>query len=103
MIDGLDRVNPRKAQEAPCLLDDIAERGQPTALPDHVEQVAVLRRGGIGPMTGSTGARLRPLQPDEHRPPRRVARIADGPVLTLPPPIGQVMPTHGLSVPREAA
>ena len=102
-IDGRDKVDPRQAQEAPRLLGDIAERGQATALPDHVEQITVLGRGGIGPMTGSTGASLRPLQPDEHRPPRCVTCIADGPVLTLSSPVGEVMPTHGLGVPREPA
>jgi hypothetical protein len=55
---------------------DNAELNKTTALADHVEQIAVLGRGRIGPMTGGAGARVRPAEPDEHRPAGRVAHIA---------------------------
>jgi hypothetical protein len=87
-IAGPDKLGLRQAQKAPRFLGDIAERGEAATLPDEVKQITVFGRGGIGPMTGSTGARLRPLQPHKHRTSRRVARIADSPVLTLPLSVG---------------
>ena len=37
----------RQAEEAPRLIGDVLEIDEATAFADHVEQVAVLRRGGI--------------------------------------------------------
>ena len=46
-----------KPQKAPRLLGDIAEIGQAAALADDVEQIAMLTRGGIGPIAGSASCR----------------------------------------------
>src|SRR5690606_37447043 len=49
------RFRTRQAQKATCLLDDIAKVDETAALTDHVEEIAILGRGGIAPMP--SGAR----------------------------------------------
>ena len=48
-------------------------------------------RRGIGPFAGSALAGFGALQPDEHRPAGRVARVADQPVAALAASGGKVM------------
>ena len=51
----------RQAEERARLIGDILEVDQAAAFADHVEQIAMLGRGGIGPVPGGalTGFRLR--------------------------------------------
>lgn len=53
-------------------------------------------------MPGCARAELRPAEPDERRPARRVANVAHRPVATLAPPFGQVMAADRLGIAREA-
>ena len=96
------RFGAGQREEAPRLLGDIAKVDEPAALADQVEQIAVFSRGGIGPMPGCARAELRPAEPDEHRPARRVANVAHRPVAALAPPFGEVMAADRLGVAREA-
>jgi hypothetical protein len=100
---GLARFELRQAQKAPRLLGDVAKVDEAAALTDDVEEVAIFGRGRIGPMTGSTGAGVRPAEPDEHRPAGRVAYIPHGPVATLAPAVGQIVATDRLGIAGEAA
>ena len=43
-------AGPRQVEEAARLVRDVMEIGKAAALADHVEQVAVLARGGVGLM-----------------------------------------------------
>ena len=73
------------------------------ALADHVEEIAVFGRGGIGPMPGGAGTGFWSAEPDEHRPPGRVANVAHRPVVALPAPVGQVTAAYRLGFTGEAA
>src|SRR5581483_8092817 len=53
------RFGARQTEKASCLLDDIAKVDETTALADHVEQIAIFGRGGIGPMPGGAGTGVR--------------------------------------------
>jgi hypothetical protein len=46
------------------------------ALADHVEEIAIFGRGGIGPMPGGAGIGVRSAKLDEHRPAGRIANVA---------------------------
>ena len=43
-------LEPRQAQKATGLGEDVAELNEPAAFPDHVEQIAVLTGGRVGLM-----------------------------------------------------
>ena len=60
-------------------------------------------RGGIGPMPGGAGTGFWSAEPDEHRPPGRVANVAHRPVVALPAPVGQVTAAYRLGFTGEAA
>src|SRR5665213_2985992 len=96
------RFGAGQREEAPRLLGDIAKLDEPAALADDVEEIAIFSRGGISPVPGCARAELRPAEPDEHRPARRVADVAHRPVAPLATPVGEVMTAHRLGVAREA-
>ena len=48
------RLGSWQAQEASCLLHDIAEINQPAAFPDHVEQITMLAGRRVGLMFNCT-------------------------------------------------
>ena len=100
---GSARFRARQPQKAPRLLGDIAEVDETAALADHVEQIAIFGRGGIGPMPGGAGTGFRPAKPDEHRPAGRVANVAHRPVAALASPVGQVMAAYRLGLAGETA
>ena len=55
--DGLwaaARFGARQTEKASCLLGDIAKVDETAALADHVEEIAVLPRGGVGLMFNCT-------------------------------------------------
>src|SRR5271170_7035903 len=93
----------RQTQKASGLIGDIAKVDETTALADHVEEIAVFGRGGIGPMPGGARTGFWSAKPDEHRPARRVANVAHRPVAALPPPVAQVMAAYRLGLAGEAA
>src|SRR5580704_17195104 len=96
-------LGARQTQKASCLIGDIAKVDETAALADHVEEIAMFGRGGIGPMPGGAGTGFRSAKPDEHRSARRIANVAHRPVAALPPPLGQVMAADRLSLAGEAA
>ena len=81
------------------LVGDVLEVDQAAAFPDHVEQVAMLAGGGVGPFAGRPFRRL--LEPDEHGAARRVAHVAHQPVAAFAPSGGEVVAAHRLGVARE--
>jgi len=99
---GWGRFLGRQTQKASCLIDDIAKVHETAALADHVEEIAILSRGGIGPMPGGSGTGVRSAEPDVHRPAGRVANIAHRPVAAPAPPIGQ-MAAYSLGIAGKAA
>jgi len=60
-------------------------------------------RGSVGPMPGSAGTGVRSAEPDEHRPPGRVAYIAHRPIAALAPAIGEIVTAYRLGITGEAA
>ena len=103
--DGLGaaaRFRAWQREEASRLLGDVAEFDETAALADHVEQVAVFGRGGIGPVPGGAGTGLRPAEPDEQRAAGCVANVAHRPVAALTPPVRQVMAADRLGLAGEA-
>ena len=100
---GCGRFCARQAQKASRLIGDVAKVDETAALADHVKQIAIFGRGGIGPMPGGAGTGFRSAEPDEHRPAGRVANVAHRPVAALAPPVGQVMVADRLGIAREAA
>ena len=93
------RVRARQAQEAARLVGDVMEIEKAAALADHVEQVAVLARGGVGPFAGRSLRRL--LQPDEHGASRCIADVTDQPVAAFAPAVGEVVAAYRLGLARE--
>ena len=71
-------------EESLGLPDHGAEVAEPECLADHVEEIAELGRGGIGPVAGGAGAGLRSAEPDEHRPAGATPHVADDPVAPDP-------------------
>ena len=82
------------AAEAPASAAPSAARGRQL----YYSVGCVHCHGGMG-QGSSAGARLAP----EPLPAAAIAAFIRATNTPMPPPIGQVMPTHGLSVPREAA
>ena len=79
-----------------------AGRGRPgprraRAMPDEIEQVAVLSGGRVGPLPGNTGT----VQADEERAPASAFEIAGDPVPALLAALGQVTPADGLGARAE--
>ncbi len=79
-----------------------AGRGRPgprraRAMPDEIEQVAVLSGGRVGPLPGNTGT----VQADEERAAASAFEIAGDPVPALLAALGQVTPAHGLGARSE--
>ena len=97
------RFGARQTEKASCLIGDIAKVDETAALADHVEQIAMFGRGGIGPMPGGAGTGVRSAEPDEHRPAGRIANVAHRPVAALAPAVGQVMAADRLGIAGEAA
>ena len=97
------RFGAGQREKASRLLGDIAELDEPATLADHVEQVAVLGRGRIGPAPGRAGAAVRPAQPHEHRPAGRVANVAHRPIAALASTLRQVMAADRLGVAGETS
>ena len=93
------RLGVRQAEERTRLIGDVLEVDQAAAFADHVEQIAMLAGGGVGPFAGRPFRRL--LEPDEHRAARRIAHIAHQPVAALPAAGGEVVAAHRLGVARE--
>ena len=98
---GALRFGARQTQKASCLIGDIVKVNEAAALTDHVEQIAIFGRGGIGPMPGGAGTGFRSAEPDEHRPAGRIANVAHRPVATPAPPVGQVMAAYRLGIAGE--
>jgi len=95
-----DRVRHAADSESVGLIGDIAKVDETTALADHVEEIAVFGRGGIGPMPGGAGTRFWSAKPDEHRPAGRIANVAHRPVAALPPPAATRCTGNGGIPPR---
>ena len=70
---------------------------------DEVEKIAMLAGGGIGPFAGRALTGVRSAQPDEETAARRVPRIADDPVVALPPTVREIVAAHRLGIARETA
>jgi hypothetical protein len=80
---GRLRFGMRQAEKAPGLLGDVGLKSiRPRAFADDVEQIAMLAGGGVGPFARRALAG-ESVQPHEHRAARRVADIADLPVIAL--------------------
>ena len=68
---------------------------------DKVEQVAMLARGGVGPLARGALAGLGTAQADIEAAPGRVLDVAHEPVAALSPPVGQVVAAQRLGIARE--
>src|SRR5699024_10897838 len=91
----------RQAEEGTCLLRDIGEIHEATALADDVEKVAMLAGGGVGPFARRALAALGAGQAHEHRAPRRIVHVAYHPVATFATSVGQIVAAHRLGIARE--
>src|SRR4029453_12333540 len=81
----------RQAEKATSLGEDIAELKEPTAFPDHVEEVAVFAGSRIGPLASGTPPRARSAQPNKHRSSGCVANVSDDPVAADPSAVGEIV------------
>jgi len=82
-------LRSRQAEKTPGLNGDVAKVGKPATFPDHVEQIAMIAHGGIGPFPRRALAGFSALQPHEHRAARRVSHIADQPIISLASTVGR--------------
>jgi hypothetical protein len=96
------RLGSWQAQEASCLLSDIVEIDQTATFADHVEQVAVLASGGVGPFARRAATDVHALQTDEHRAAGCIPDVADLPVIADTAPVGEIVAAHRLCLAREA-
>ena len=95
------RRRTRHAQERTRFIGDIVELVEAATFADDVEQIAMLAAGGVGPFAGRSFRGL--LEPHEHRAARRIADIADEPVVALAASVGEIMAAHRLGLARETA
>jgi len=79
----------------------LAEVAEATIAGDEVEEIAMLARGGIGPMAGRAGSGLRPGEPNIEAAAGRVVDVADDPVAALAAAVGEIIAAHGLGMARE--
>ena len=73
-----------QAQKQPRLVEHIAHAVEPAVHGDEIEEVAMFRRRGIGPLAGSALAAVGSFEPDEQATSRRVGDIANQPVAPQP-------------------
>ena len=79
----------------------VAKIDEAATLADDIEQIAVLAGGGIGPFAGDAFAGRVTSQAHEHRAAGGVPDIADLPVISNPPPVGEIVTAHRLGFPRQ--
>ena len=95
------RVGSWKAEKAPCFIGDVGEFGEAAAFADDVEQIAMLAGRRVRPFASGALAASGPRAADEEGAPRRVVDVANQPVATLPPAVGEVVAAHRLGIARE--
>ena len=91
----------RQAKETTSFVGHFGELGEAECFADRVEQIAVLACGGIGPFAG--GSLRRDLQPNIHGAARRVANIANLPIVALASTGVEIVSAHRLGLIRETA
>jgi hypothetical protein len=52
MHGRLGRPRLRHGEKGPCLVDGLLEGDETAAFTDHVEEIAMFARGGVGPFAG---------------------------------------------------
>ena len=89
-------LRPRQAEEAPRLVGNVPEFDEAATFADDVEQVAIFGRRLVDPVAG--WALRRVFEPDMHRPARRVADIADHPVVAAATAGREIFAAHRLAI-----
>ena len=97
------RHRGRESQEGARLDDRLAHARQAARETDEIEQVAMLARGGVGPMARGARAGGWTVQAHVEAPPRAVGDVADAPVAAAAASVRQIRPAHGLGAFREPA
>jgi len=92
------RILPGQREKDPRLVHGEGERVKPAVEGNQIEQVAMLLRCGVGPVAGSAGAMIGPVQPHEQAAARLVLHIADDPVIARTAANRQVMAAHRLGI-----
>ena len=82
-------------------VSDVVEIDQAASLANDVEQIAMLARGGVGPLAGRAPAGFAPFQPDEHGSAGGVLDIPDQPVAAGTSAIRKIISAHRLGLARE--
>ena len=80
---------------------DVVEIGQAASLANDVEEIAMLARGGVGPLAGRALAGFAPFQPDEHGSTGGILDIPDQPVAASTSTIREIISAHRLGLSRE--
>lgn len=92
-------IGRRQAEKLTGLFGDVGEIDKTQRFTDHIEQIAMLARRGVGPFAGRAFDGV--LEAHEHGTARRVADIANLPIVALSAARTEIMPTHRLGLPAE--
>ena len=101
-VSGDFRRGSRQVEELSGLVGDVAEVIKGAGLADDVEEVAAFPRRGIRPMADP--ARARPPAPKAHesRGARSIPDVADDPISSGSPAVGEIAAADRLGMAREA-
>jgi hypothetical protein len=94
------RFKAGQLEKPPRLLGGLAEVTKPKAMPNDIQEIAMLAGRGIGELAGGTLRGV--LEPHEHRAARCIVDIAHQPVTPFALSVGKVMTAHRLGLAREA-
>ena len=98
---GLSPGGTRQRKEAASLVQHFAETLKAAIAGDEIEQIAMLQSRGIGPFASGARAEVGALKPNIETTAWCVVDVANRPVTSLTPALGEVITTHGLGLARE--
>jgi hypothetical protein len=88
------RFRAGKLEKPPRLLDNLAKVEETKAMPNDVQEIAMLAGCGIGPLARRTFRRV--VEPHKHRAAAGVVDIPDQPIPPLTLAVGEIVSAHRL-------
>jgi hypothetical protein len=99
---ALLRRGTRQGEKASRFLGHVAEVTEGAGFADDIEEIAMFRSRGIGPMANPAHARSSAAKTHECRGARGIPDVADYPITTGSPAVGEIAAADSLGMAREA-
>jgi hypothetical protein len=97
------RLGPWQAEKPARFIQGIPQRAQAFVGSDQIEQIAMIAGRGIGPFAGCALAVVGGAQADIEAAAGIVVDVADQPIASFAPAIGEIVTAHRLGLSRETA